>query len=64
MRGERVDGLRPECLRAGRAGSSGDGRKVRALEVPGEGPGMVRAIQKVGTLSDGFGAAGPDAPGL
>ena len=63
MRGERVHGLRPECLRAGRARSSGDGQKVRAPEVPGEGPGRVRAIQRVGTLSDGFGAAGPEAPG-
>ena len=54
MRGERVHGLQPECLRAGRAGSSGDGRKVRALEVLGEGPGRVRAIQRVGTLGTGL----------
>lgn len=54
---------RAESLRAGRAGSSGDGRKVRAPEVPGEGPGRVRAIQRVGTLLDSFGVAGPEAPG-
>ena len=52
---------RAESLRAGRAGSSGDGRKVRAPKVPGKGPAKVRAIQRVGTLSDGFDAS--EVPG-
>ena len=50
-------------LCAGRAGSSGDGRKVWAPEVLGEGPAKVRAIQRVGTLSDGFDASGLEVPG-
>ena len=54
---------RAESLRVGRVGSSGDGRKVRAQEVPGKGPARVRAIQRVGTLSDGFDASGPEVSG-
>jgi hypothetical protein len=34
--GEGVHGPRPKSMRAGRAGSSGDGRKVRWPEVPGK----------------------------
>ena len=58
-------GLGPEWLSAGRAGSSGLGRKFRAPEVPGR----VRPKPKVGTVAAELASggqkvrAGPEVPG-
>ena len=61
--GEGVHGPRPKSMRAGRAGSSGDGRKVRWPEVPGKvrpGSGLNRELARLGGPA---GVAGPEVPG-